>query len=103
MVVWLQLLKTGCSISKFSCFTLPQVLLDTGHFLDTLSLKITSILVSNETFLLGDSLNQKCIFKKTLTICRDITFENRRDVGPTGNFSPLPFSSEKHGRCDAVL
>ena len=75
---------------------MPQVLLDPGHFLSTLGLKIASILVSNETFLLGDSLNQKCIFKKTLTICRDITLENRRDVGPTDNFSPLSLFHQKN-------
>ena len=34
-------------------------------------------------------MNQKCIFKISLTICKDITLENRRDVGPTDNFFPL--------------
>ena len=56
-------------------------LFNTGPFLGTLSFKITNILVSNETFLLG-----RFFESEALTICGDIYLENRRDVSPTDIF-----------------
>ena len=41
-------------------------------------------------------MNQKCIFKISLTICKDITLENRRDVGPTDNLFPLCLFNQKN-------